>query len=82
MVEVLGQSPEPLTEDQVREKCGGDRGMVGKALRVAVTSQTIKRTGAGKKNAPYLYAALIDVARFSFRGETGNEHFPATGGAQ
>ncbi len=48
---------ESRTEDEIREAVGGDRGKVGKALRVLLQDGRVQRTGQGKRNDPYRYQA-------------------------
>ena len=51
---VLGHIEE-LTEADVRERVGGDTGMVGKALRRLVADGHVLRDGNGKRGSPYTY---------------------------
>jgi putative DNA primase/helicase len=75
--EILGDSE--LTEADIREKTGGNTGLVGKALRWLCTEGHVKRNGSGKRGDPYVY---ILVSRFSYIGKREkqvNEKPPVTG---
>lgn len=52
---VIGEQDE-LTEADIREKAGGNSGMVGKAVRQLYEERRLTRTGAGKRGSPYQYS--------------------------
>jgi hypothetical protein len=54
IVALLGQEPE-LTEKDIRERIGGNTGLVPKALRLGLESMRIERSGEGKRGSPYVY---------------------------
>jgi hypothetical protein len=47
----------PRTEEELKDNLGGDRAAVSEALRLAVTTGVIKRTGAGKRGDPFKYGS-------------------------
>jgi hypothetical protein len=46
---------EALTEGDIKERVGGNAGLTSKALRALCEEGLLKRTGAGRRNDPYLY---------------------------
>jgi len=62
--EILGD--DELTEADIRERAGGNTGLVGKALRWLCTEGYVKRNGSGKRGDPYVYFL---VSRFLYKGK-------------
>ena len=46
---------EPLTEADIKERIGGNQGLISKAVRALHVEGRLDRTGAGKKGDPYRY---------------------------
>ena len=59
--DLLGDSES--TEAEIRDKVGGNTGLVGKALRWLSSGGYVKREGSGKRGNPYVYFL---VSRFSY----------------
>lgn len=54
VLEAMGD--ESLTEPDIKERVGGNQTLTAKAIRALYEGGQLQRTGAGKRNSPYLYA--------------------------
>ena len=50
---------EELTEVDVKERIGGNQGLISKAIRLLVSESKLARNGAGKKGNPYTYCKFL-----------------------
>jgi hypothetical protein len=70
-----------LTENDIRERAGGNQSLIAKALRALREGGDVQRIGAGKRGDPYRYERN-SVSRFSISIEPGNRENQETNGEQ
>jgi hypothetical protein len=77
---------EPLTEADIKERIGGNQGLISKAVRALHEEGHLDRTGAGKKGDPYRYQKASeptekpsDISRFAISEKPRNLETPESG---